>query len=277
MSFQAWLKHAWFQHCLVLFLKETHTRDRASKWRHVPKFQFRCYSECCIFFKTKKEIHLFLSFSFRSGEILYLIPHGLYNIYIYTPVFVHHFPFISRSFLCCKLQHTIRRRKNWIPLAALIVSNGPCNWAQILGHCLGETTSNRGRVSCFFVCMNSGNLFFARVLSFIEEDLEIETRTNNKPSEMVSEQLLQKNSWNTETSFALFFLWADVFPITGTGWELSSWPPKCPKTVWSRSNLTVIVFGFPLGGVPDSTRSRWRFLIKRLRPNPSNVDRDFVR
>ena len=118
----------------------------------------------------------------------------VYIIYIYTPVFVHHFPFISRSFLCCKLQHTHSEEEELNPTGGFDRQQRTLQLGQILGHCLGETTSNRGRVSCFFVCMNSGNLFFARVLSFIEEDLEIETRTNNKPSEMVSEQLLQKNS-----------------------------------------------------------------------------------
>lgn len=147
---------------------------------------------------------------------------------------------------------------------------------QILGHCLGETTSNRGRVSCFFVCMNSGNLFFARVLSFIEEDLEIETRTNNKPSEMVSEQLLKKTHETRKPVLLFSFCGQMSFQSLGLV-ENYQVDPKMSQDCMKQIQLDSNCFGFPLGGVPDSTRSRWRFLIKRLRPNPSNVDRDFVR
>ena len=149
-------------------------------------------------------------------------------IYIYT-CFCSSFSFHFQIFFVLQTPTHHSEEEELNPTGGFDRQQRTLQLGQILGHCLGETTSNRGRVSCFFVCMNSGNLFFARVLSFIEEDLEIETRTNNKPSEMVSEQLLQKNSWNTETSFALFFLWADVFPITGTGWELSSWPQNVPR------------------------------------------------
>ena len=273
MSFQAWLKHAWFQHCLVLFLKETHTRDRASKWRHVPKFQFRCYSECCIFLKTKKEIHLFLSFSFRSGEILYLIPHGLY---IYTPVFVHHFPFISRSFLCCKLQHTIRRRKNWIPLAALIVSNGPCNWAKSWDTVWGKRRpiGDEWVVSSFVWILG---IFFLH-----ESWVLLKKIWKSKHELITSHQKWWVNNFSKKTHETrkpvLLFSFCGQMSFQSLGLvENYQVDPKMSQDCMKQIQLDSNCFGFPLGGVPDSTRSRWRFLIKRLRPNPSNVDRDFVR
>ena len=153
-----------------------------------------------------------------SGQVKYLlIPHGIHIIFTcFFSSFVH-------------FQHKIpggRTESHWrLWSSATDLATGP-NLGTLLG---GKRRPIGDEWVVSSLVWILGISFFSRVLGFIEEDLEIETRTNNKPSEMVSEQLLQKNSWNTETSFALFFLWADVFPITGTGWELSSWPQDVPR------------------------------------------------
>lgn len=91
-----------------------------------------------------------------------LIPHGFLP---YIPRFFRHV-FLSFPDLANSNHKSLQRRKNWIPLAALIVSNGPCNWAKSWDTVWGETTSNKGRMSCFFVCMNSGNFVSFTALEF---------------------------------------------------------------------------------------------------------------